>query len=78
LVLRYRASEVNLVAGAAAGTPIDVTVELDGAPLTTITVLDHDLYHVVTNGSSGYHTLTFRPRATGLQAFAFTFGAGTR
>ena len=26
----------------------------------------------------GYHTLTFRPKHTGLQAFAFTFGAATK
>jgi thiol-disulfide isomerase/thioredoxin len=78
LVLRYQGAEVNLVAGTSGGAPIDVAVELDGAPLTTLTVLDDDLYHVVTNGSSGYHTLRFRPRAAGLQAFAFTFGAGTR
>jgi thiol-disulfide isomerase/thioredoxin len=77
LVLRYRGKEVNLVAGAGS-TPIGVVVELDGAPLTTLSVTDHDLYHVVTNGPSDYHTLTFRPQAAGLQIFAFTFGAGTR
>ncbi|MEY2446945.1 MAG: hypothetical protein QOH79_421 [Acidimicrobiaceae bacterium] len=76
-VLRYRGAEVNLVAGAGS-SPITVTVELDGAPLTTLTVMDHDLYHVVTDGPSGYHTLTFRPQTAGLQAFAFTFGAGTK
>ena len=54
-VLRYQGAEVNLVAGAA--SPITVVVELDGAPLTTLVVLEHDLYHVVTNGPSGYHTL---------------------
>jgi thiol-disulfide isomerase/thioredoxin len=75
-VLRYRGAEVNLVAGS--GAPIGVIVELDGAPLTTLHVMEHDLYHVVTNGQSGYHTLTFRPQAAGFQAFAFTFGAGTR
>jgi thiol-disulfide isomerase/thioredoxin len=77
-VLRYQGAEVNLVAGAGAGVPIDVMVELDGAPLTTLAVMDHDLYRIVTNGPPGYHTLTFRPRASGLQVFAFTFGAGTR
>ena len=75
-VLRYRGAEVNLVAGA--GSPVNVVVELDGAPLTTLTVMDHDLYRVIENGPTGYHTLTFRPQATGLQAFAFTFGAGTK
>ena len=40
--------------------------------------MDHDLYRVVTNGPSGYHTLTFHPQAAGAEAFAFTFGAGTK
>lgn len=78
LVVRYQGAEVNLVAGAGAGVPIEVTVELDGEPLTTLTVTDHDLYHVVEGGPPGYHTLTFRSPAPGLQAFAFTFGAGER
>ena len=77
LVLRYRGSEVNIVAGAS--SPANVAVQLDGAPLTTLTVSDHDLYHVVTNGPSGYHTLTFASTATtSFQAYAFTFGAGTK
>jgi thiol-disulfide isomerase/thioredoxin len=75
-VLRYRGAEVNLVAGAA--VPINLTVELDGVPLKSITVQNDDLYNIVENGPSGYHTLTFRPQAVGFQAFAFTFGAGTR
>jgi thiol-disulfide isomerase/thioredoxin len=77
-VLRYRAAEVNLVAGAAGATPINVIVELDGAPLITLSITDHDLYRVVESGPVGLHTLTFRPQASGLQAFAFTFGAGTK
>ena len=77
LVLRYRGAEVNLVAGAT--TPVTVTVELDGATLTTLTVHEHDLYSVESGGPAGYHTLTFKPASGGpLQAFAFTFGAGTR
>jgi hypothetical protein len=76
-VLRYRGTEVNLVAGASA--PVTVSVELDDAPLTTITVMAHDLYNVIKDGPSGYHTLTFRPQGPPhLEAFAFTFGAGTR
>ena len=77
-VLRYRGAEVNLVAGAAGTTPMNLVVELDGAPLKTISVQDHDLYNVVSNGPQGFHTLTFRPQASGFQAFAFTFGAGTK
>jgi hypothetical protein len=76
-VLRYRGAEVNLVAGASA--PMTVSVELDGAPLTALTVMEHDLYNVVSNGPSGYHTLVFKPQGpTSLEMFAFTFGAGTK
>ena len=78
LVLRYRGAEVNLVAGASAA-PVPVAVELDGAPLTTIAVGDHDLYSVVAAGPSGYHTLTFTPQgSTAVELYAFTFGAGTK
>lgn len=76
LVLRYQGGEVNIVAGAASSTK--VTVELDGAPLTTLDVMDHDLYRVIEGGPSGFHTLTFHTQAAGLQLFAFTFGAGAK
>ena len=76
LVLRYRGAEVNIVAGSS--NPMNITVLLDGAPLTTLAVSDHDLYKVVTNGPSGAHTLTFTAGAAGFEAFAFTFGGGTR
>jgi thiol-disulfide isomerase/thioredoxin len=75
-VLRYRATEVNLVAGSA--TPAMLQVDLDGAPLAAMAVGPDDLYNIVTNGPDGYHTLTFRPGVDGFQAFAFTFGAGTK
>ena len=76
LVLRYQGGEVNLVAGAATSTT--VTVELDGAPITTLEVTEHDLYRVIEGGPSGFHTLTFRTQAAGVQLFAFTFGSGTK
>ena len=43
-----------------------------------VTVGDHDLYNIVKAGPAGYHTLTFHPGVAGFQAFAFTFGAGTK
>ena len=76
LVLRYRGAEVNIVAGSS--NAMNITVELDAAPLTTLAVGEHDLYKVVSNGPSGYHTLTFKPGAAGFEAFAFTFGGGTK
>ena len=78
LVLRYRGAEVNLVAGAT-GSPAAVAVQLDGAPLTTLSITDHDLYKVVTNGASGSHTLTFVPQGpSAVEFYAFTFGAGMK
>jgi len=75
-VLRYRGSEVNLVAGSSTGTQL--AVDLDGAPLTTVMVSDQDLYNIVKDGPDGYHTLTFHPGVAGFQGFAFTFGAGSK
>ena len=61
-------------------TPDDVEALPDlGVTRTTLTVHEHDLYSVESGGPAGYHTLTFKPASGGpLQAFAFTFGAGTR
>ncbi|HEU5301351.1 MAG TPA: redoxin domain-containing protein [Acidimicrobiia bacterium] len=91
IVMRYQAGEVNLVMAAPDGTPIDVTVELDGEPLppgfrtpqtmvdesgaTFVRVTVSDLYRLVLAPEIGDHTLRLTARAPGLQAFAFTFGA---
>ena len=75
LVLQYRATEVNVVAGpGAAGGVVHVAVEIDGTVTTTLDVGADDLYHAVVNGPSGSHTLVLRPDRPGLQVFAFTFG----
>jgi hypothetical protein len=68
-----------------------VVVELDGQPLppefrTTQTLVDGtgrtvvrvstpDLYRLALGPRSGHHTLRLTAQATGLDAFAFTFGA---
>jgi thiol-disulfide isomerase/thioredoxin len=92
LSLRYLAREVNLVmAPAAGGAPVDVTVELDGKPLpqsyrTADTKLDgdgatyvrvqvSDLYRLALGPTVEQHTVRLTPRTPGLAAFAFTFGA---
>ncbi len=91
IVLRYEAREVNLVMAAPGGLPVDVTVELDGAPLpeqyrtaqtmvdatgaTFVRVTAADLYRLVLGPMVEQHTLRLTARAPGLQAFAFTFGA---
>jgi thiol-disulfide isomerase/thioredoxin len=90
IVLSYQATEVNLVMSVAGDEPIDVVVELDGAPVpddarpkgmtmddegrTVVRVQAADLYRLVLGGPTGPHTLRLTPQADGLQAFAFTFG----
>ena len=80
-----------LATGAAGAAPIDVTVELDGKPLpeafrtpdtkvdaagaTYVRVEASDLYRLVLGSRVEEHTLRLTPRAPGLEAFAFTFGA---
>ncbi|MGH9244072.1 MAG: redoxin domain-containing protein [Acidimicrobiales bacterium] len=90
IVLRYRASEVNLVLEAVGGAPIEVDVELDGEPLdpaavaadvttqpdetTAVSVNEPRLYALVADGPSGYHELRLTALASGVRAYAFTFG----
>lgn len=77
--------------GAPGGAPIDVTVELDGKPLpeayrtadtkvdgsgaTYVRVEAADMYRLALGSRVEEHTLRLTPRAPGLEAFAFTFGA---
>jgi hypothetical protein len=80
-----------MATGAPGGAPIDVIVELDGEPLpekyrTTQTRVDadgttyvrveaSDLYRLALGPRVEDHTLRLTPRAPGLEAFAYTFGA---
>ena len=89
IVLRYRAREVNLVLSAEA--PIEVVVELDGRPVpaeargpdvrvggagaTVVAVERPDMYRLVLGPRVEEHTIRLTPRAPGLAAYAFTFGA---
>lgn len=91
IVLRYRAAEVNLVMSSPDGSPVDVTVEVDGRPVapgdrpegvaagedgtTTVTVAAPDLYRLAVHDAVGDHTIRLTAAAPGLSAFAFTFGA---
>ena len=93
LSLKYLAREVNLVmaSGGPAGSPIDVTVELDGKPVpeayrtadtrvddqgaTYVHVEASDLYRLVLGPRVEQHTVRLIPRTAGLEAFAYTFGA---
>jgi thiol-disulfide isomerase/thioredoxin len=92
IVLAYSAREVNLVLapGERGAAPVDVTVELDGEPLTPeyrtpdtkidgqgatfVRVTGSDLYRLVAGPAVEQHTIRLTARAAGLRAFAFTFG----
>jgi len=92
IVFAYSAREVNLVLapGERGATPVDVTVEIDGAPLapeyrtpdtrvddrgaTFVRVSGSDLYRLALGPAVGQHTIGLTARAPGLRAFAFTFG----
>jgi thiol-disulfide isomerase/thioredoxin len=77
--LRYRATEVNIVAGAGPGAaPVMLAVEFDGVAQPPVTVTGDALYRVVSNGPTGVHDLVLRPMAAGFQAYSFTFGGGTQ
>jgi hypothetical protein len=73
--MRYIAGEVNLVMATASGDPIDVTVQVDDRPPTTVTVEASDLYNLVDDDTADVHDITVTATAPGLRAFAFTFGA---
>ena len=77
--------------GLPGGAPVDVTIELDGKPLpeshrtadtrvdadgtTYLHVQASDLYRLVLGTKVEQHTVKLTPRAPGLEAFAYTFGA---
>ncbi len=80
-----------MASGAPGGAPVDVTVELDGRPVpedfrtvdtrvdadgtTYVRVEASDLYRLVLGPRAGDHTVRLTPRAPGLEAYAYTFGA---
>jgi thiol-disulfide isomerase/thioredoxin len=74
IVLGYHAGQVNLVMSTADGDPIDVRVQVDDRPATTVRVKDADLYSLVDDAKTATHTVRVTATAPGLRAFAFTFG----
>ena len=92
ITLAYTAREVNLVLapGERGAAPVDVTVELDGAPLppeyrtpdtrideqgaTFVRVTGSDQYRLVLGPAVEQYSVRLTARAPGLRAFAFTFG----
>jgi peroxiredoxin len=87
ILLRFKATEVNLVMTADA--PVEVEVKLDGAPVPnesagadirnnsgrTIMVVDRqDMYQMVRSKVPELHELTISVQAPGLRCYAYTFG----
>jgi thiol-disulfide isomerase/thioredoxin len=74
LRLHYMAGAANLVMATADGRPVDVRVQVDDRPPTTVRVQAADLYTLVADDHEGDHLLTLTATRPGLRAFAFTFG----
>ena len=80
IIFRFKASEVNFVAGAE--TPVRAKVLVDGIPANGrdvdeegyITIDAEQLYNLVSTEKKEEHTLEIIPESPGLQAFTFTFG----
>ena len=75
LLLRYKASKVNIVAESKDGKPIFVGIFLDGKPKDTVSISSPQLYNLVdATGDGNWHTLEIRIPVSGLRVFTFTFG----
>jgi len=80
IIFRFKAKEVNFVAGAE--TPVRAKVLVDGVPAQGsavdsdgyITVDEEQLYNLVSSEEKEEHTIEIIPESPGLQAFTFTFG----
>jgi thiol-disulfide isomerase/thioredoxin len=86
-----REANLVMASGVSGGGPVDVTIELDGKPvppshrtadtkvdadgMTYLHVQASDLYRLVLGPRVEQHTVRLIPRAPGLEAFAYTFGA---
>ncbi len=72
VTLRYLAQDVHFVAGASHPTTLHIV--LDGKVKTDVTVHAFDLYTLVSENTSGQHTLEIRADEPGIMAYTFTFG----
>jgi len=85
----YQAKGVYFVAGSANGSPIQVEVLRDGAPIpqsiagsdifyqngkSYVNITGNRLYRIISDTTYGDHVLQFIISAPGLQAYTFTFG----
>lgn len=84
LQLNFTAKKVFLVMGTTDGSPVKVSLKLDGAPLdknagkdvkgSTIIVNRHRLYELVDLPAPETHLLEISAQQPGLEVYAFTFG----
>ncbi len=74
LRLNFVAAKVFLVLGTSAGTPVHITMQLDGEPVGTLTIDRHTLYELIDQKSPKNGLLEIKADAPGLEAYAFTFG----
>lgn len=75
LILRYKASKVNIVAESKDGKEIPVEIFLDGKLKGVATISSPQLYNLIdAAGDDTWHTLEIRIPDSGFRAFTFTFG----
>ena len=83
--IHFNATNVYMVAGTANNTPIQVTVLLNGKPISTansgadvhngvLTLQAQTLYKVVSLPQAGSGTVTLQIQGSGAQLYTFTFG----
>jgi hypothetical protein len=83
LQLNFNAKKVFLVLGSASGAPLDVSLTLNGEPMTSasgkdapkgrISVKGHTLYELVDQGQFQNGLLEIKSSGAGLEVYAFTF-----
>jgi hypothetical protein len=71
ILIRFRASKVNLVAGSQSSQTLSITV--DDKPQPAVRVQGSQLYSLYT-GADGEHVLRIAAPKAGLSVFTFTFG----
>lgn len=74
LRLHFVAKNVFLVLGNE-GSPVHLSITLNGKPVQGITVDHHTLYQLVSQDASKEGVLEIRSDSPGLEAYAFTFGS---
>lgn len=75
LMLRYKASKVNIVAEAKDGKENSIEIFLDGKLKGNVTISSPQLYNLIDAANDyDWHTLEIRIPHSGLRVFTFTFG----